>query len=73
VRELFDKLWDNTDDADTRLTRGVLDGRYSWLEDGVIDPSEGTGPWIAEWQMGPSTETNLLTPFLPSTRSTTAT
>jgi hypothetical protein len=71
VRQLFDMLWDNTDDADIRLTRGVLDGRYSWLESGVLDPSEGTGPWIAEWQTGPSTEDNLLAPFLPSTRTTT--
>ncbi|MCP2320407.1 hypothetical protein APR12_005789 [Nocardia amikacinitolerans] len=69
VRELFDGLWENTDDEDRTLTRGVLDGRYTWLEDGVIDPSEGTGPWIAEWQIGPSTETNLLRPFLPSTKA----
>lgn len=69
VRKLFDALWDNTDDDDRTLTRGVLDGRYDWLEDGVLDPSEGTGPWIAEWQMGPSTEENLLRPFLPSTRT----
>ncbi|QIS16793.1 acyl-CoA dehydrogenase family protein [Nocardia arthritidis] len=68
VRALFDALWENTDDDDRALTRNVLDGRYQWLEGGVLDPSEGTGPWIAEWQMGPSTEENLLRPFLPSTR-----
>lgn len=59
---------DNTDDEDRALTRGVLDGNHEWLEDGVLDQSEGTGPWIADWQFGPSTETNLLRPFLPSTR-----
>ncbi|WP_378735134.1 acyl-CoA dehydrogenase family protein [Nocardia brasiliensis] len=69
VRRLFDALWDNTDDDDRTLAHGVLTGRYTWLEDGVFDPSEGTGPWIAEWQLGPSTEPNLLRPFLPSTRS----
>ncbi|MFC9432944.1 acyl-CoA dehydrogenase family protein [Nocardia sp. NPDC057030] len=69
VRRLFDALWDNTDDDDRTLTRGVLTGRYTWLEEGVFDPSEGTGPWIAEWQPGPSTEQNLLRPFLPSTRT----
>ena len=21
----------------------------AWLEEGVLDPSEGTGPWIADW------------------------
>ncbi|WP_067683174.1 acyl-CoA dehydrogenase family protein [Nocardia miyunensis] len=69
VHQLFDALWDNTDDADTTLARAVLEGRYQWLESGVLDPSEGTGPWIAEWQTGPSTEENLLSPFLPSTRT----
>ncbi|MEV0249703.1 acyl-CoA dehydrogenase family protein [Nocardia sp. NPDC050712] len=71
VRKLFGALWDNTDDEDRAVTRGVLDGRYTWLEGGVFDPSEGTGPWIAEWQVGASTEPNLLNPFLPSTRTTT--
>ncbi|MEU1980914.1 acyl-CoA dehydrogenase family protein [Nocardia sp. NPDC019395] len=64
VRQLFDSLWDNTDDEDVYVTRRVLDGRYRWLEEGVIDSSEGTGPWIAEWQAGPSTEENLLRPWL---------
>ncbi|MCM6777570.1 acyl-CoA dehydrogenase family protein [Nocardia sp. CDC159] len=73
VERLFDALWDNTDDADTALTRDVLNGNFRWLESGVLDPSEGTGPWIAEWQFGPSTEANLLTPFLPSTRTTAGT
>lgn len=68
VRALFEALWDNTDDDDRTLTRNVLDGRYQWLEEGIFDPSEGTGPWIAEWQLGPSSEPNLLRPFLPSTR-----
>ncbi|MEV0110815.1 acyl-CoA dehydrogenase family protein [Nocardia sp. NPDC050799] len=63
VRQLFDSLWENTDDADVRLARNLFDGRYRWLEEGALDPSEGTGPWIAEWQMGPSTEENLLRPW----------
>lgn len=59
VEALFDALWSNTDDRDRKLTRGVLDGRYSWLENGILDASEGTGPWIAEWTPGPSTEENV--------------
>jgi alkylation response protein AidB-like acyl-CoA dehydrogenase len=47
VEALFAALWDNTDDADRRLARRVLAGGFTWLEDGVLDPSEGTGPWIA--------------------------
>jgi alkylation response protein AidB-like acyl-CoA dehydrogenase len=59
VEALFTALWTNTDDADRRLTRGVLAGDYTWLEDGVLDPSEGTGPWIAEWSAGPSTDDSV--------------
>ncbi|MFE5287843.1 acyl-CoA dehydrogenase family protein [Nocardia sp. NPDC056611] len=73
VERLFDALWSNTDDADTDLTRGILDGRYRWIEGGALDPSEGTGPWIAEWQFGPSVEQNLIRPFLPSTKTGAAT
>lgn len=51
--ELFGQLWDNTDAADSALARQVLAGRYTWLEDGIIDPSV-PGPWIAPTQPGPS-------------------
>jgi alkylation response protein AidB-like acyl-CoA dehydrogenase len=54
VEALFTDLWANTDDADTRLAKGVLAGDYTWLEDGVLDQSEGTGPWIAPWSPGAS-------------------
>src|SRR3954452_18057270 len=54
VDHLFDRLWANTDDTDRRIASGVLDGNFTWLEDGVLDPSEGTGPWIAAWAPGPS-------------------
>jgi hypothetical protein len=51
---LFDRLWTNTDASDRRIARGVLDGEFTWLEEGVLDQSEGTGPWIAAWTPGPS-------------------
>jgi alkylation response protein AidB-like acyl-CoA dehydrogenase len=59
VEALFAALWTNTDDADRRLASGVLAGDYTWLEEGVLDPSEGTGPWIAEWSAGASTEDSV--------------
>jgi len=54
VDGLFTQLWDNADSADERLAGAVMSGDMTWLEAGVIDGSEGTGPWIAEWSPGPS-------------------
>ena len=54
VDALFAQLWDNTDESDERLAGRVLSGDFTWLEAGVVDGSEGTGPWIAEWSPGPS-------------------
>lgn len=48
IERLLDALWHNTDAADERLAARLLDGAYTWLEEGIIDPSEGTGPWITE-------------------------
>jgi len=45
--QLFDQLWHNCDDFDQTLARGVLEGRYTWLEEGILDPSI-EGPWIAQ-------------------------
>ncbi|MDC9005841.1 acyl-CoA dehydrogenase family protein [Mycobacterium marinum] len=72
VEALFHGLWTNTDVGDVRLTNDVLEGRYAWLEDGIIDPSEGTGPWIAHWEPGPSTQPNVARRFLPDSTSAEA-
>ena len=53
IEELFGQLWTNTDAADRALARRVLASRYTWLEDGIIDPSI-PGPWIAAAEPGPS-------------------
>ncbi|MEU4516131.1 acyl-CoA dehydrogenase family protein [Nonomuraea wenchangensis] len=45
VDTLLDRLWDNTDARDVRLARYVLEGRYDFVEEGVLDPSID-GPWI---------------------------
>ncbi|CDO90727.1 acyl-CoA dehydrogenase [Mycobacterium triplex] len=70
VDALFDGLWTNTDTSDVQLTHEVLEGRYRWLEDGIVDQSEGTGPWIAHWEAGESTEANLARRFLTASAST---
>jgi alkylation response protein AidB-like acyl-CoA dehydrogenase len=58
AEELFDRLWRNTDSTDAKLAKRVLEGRYTWLEEGVLDPS-GPGPLIADSTPGPSTKENL--------------
>ncbi|MDD9379228.1 acyl-CoA dehydrogenase family protein [Streptomyces sp. ZAF1911] len=62
VEELFGRLWDNTDDLDRKVVAGVLSGTYTWLEEGILDPS-GDGPWIADASPGPSTRENVHRPL----------
>ncbi|KJY33778.1 acyl-CoA dehydrogenase family protein [Streptomyces katrae] len=62
VEELFGRLWANTDDLDRKVVQGVLSGTYTWLEEGVLDPS-GDGPWIADAEPGPSTRKNVHRPL----------
>ncbi|SDP36931.1 hypothetical protein SAMN04487905_103388 [Actinopolyspora xinjiangensis] len=47
ITGLFEELADNTDSHDRLIARRVLDSHYTWLEDGVPDPST-EGPWISE-------------------------
>jgi len=51
---LFTALWENTDSVDTKAAKRILEGRYAWLEEGVIPPA-GDQPWVSGWQPGPST------------------
>lgn len=55
IAGLFRSLSENSDILDAALAAAVLNGEASWLERGVIDPSEGTGPWIADTTPRPST------------------
>ena len=47
VDTLFGELFSNDDDADYAVAQQVLEGRHTWLEQGIADPS-GDGPMIAE-------------------------
>jgi alkylation response protein AidB-like acyl-CoA dehydrogenase len=51
---LFDGLWDNTDSRDTAAAKRILEGRYAWLEEGVVT-AQSDLPWVAPWEPGPST------------------
>jgi hypothetical protein len=58
AEELFGQLWSNSDDADSKSAKRILGGSYTWLEEGVIDPSI-PGPWIAHVELGPSKTENV--------------
>jgi alkylation response protein AidB-like acyl-CoA dehydrogenase len=58
AEELFGQLWNNSDAADSKGAKRILGGSYTWLEDGVIDPSI-PGPWIAPVEFGPSKAENV--------------
>ncbi|QCX79471.1 Acyl-CoA dehydrogenase [Streptomyces sp. YIM 121038] len=62
VDELFGRLWTNTDDLDRKVVKGVLAGTYTWLEQGVTDPSDD-GPWIADATPGASRRENVHRPI----------
>jgi alkylation response protein AidB-like acyl-CoA dehydrogenase len=61
VEELFGRLWTNTDELDRKVVKGVMGGAYTWLEEGIVDPS-GDGPWIADTTPGPSKAQNVHRP-----------
>ncbi|MBK6014589.1 acyl-CoA dehydrogenase family protein [Streptomyces sp. MBT53] len=61
IEELFGRLWTNTDDLDRKVVKGVMGGAYTWLEEGIVDPS-GEGPWIADTTPGPSKAENVHRP-----------
>jgi hypothetical protein len=40
VEDLFSAVWSNEDDDNHRVALQVLEGRHTWLEDGIVDPAE---------------------------------
>jgi alkylation response protein AidB-like acyl-CoA dehydrogenase len=46
AEELFHHLWHNTDTIDDVAAHRVTAGEYTWLEEGITDPST-PGAWIA--------------------------
>src|SRR5215475_3651411 len=58
AEELFGQLWTNRDAVESAAARRILGGTYTWLEDGVIDPSI-PGPWIARVERGPAQVKNV--------------
>jgi hypothetical protein len=54
IDELFGQLWRNTDGRDAKLARKLTEGRYRFLEEGIMPPP-GDHDWVAGWQPGPAT------------------
>jgi alkylation response protein AidB-like acyl-CoA dehydrogenase len=54
VDRLFNELWDNTDGRDMKVAAKLVDGAYTWLDEGIVDLTEGTGPWISDESFGPT-------------------
>jgi alkylation response protein AidB-like acyl-CoA dehydrogenase len=51
---LFAALWDNADAIEVKAARRALDGRYAFLEEGIVT-GRADGAWVAPWQPGPAT------------------
>ena len=65
---LFAALWENTDSLDGEAARRVLDGRYAFLEQGIV-PRSTEGAWVAAWQPGPATVDDVRRRIPPFTAS----
>jgi alkylation response protein AidB-like acyl-CoA dehydrogenase len=51
---LFRGLWDNTDSVDVAAAKRIVQGRYEFLEEGIVPPPS-EGAWVSTWEPGPST------------------
>ncbi len=58
VKALLRDLWRNTDDADRRTAKRLVNGDYAWLEEGVLVQDSDTS-LVSEWSPGPSQETDV--------------
>jgi alkylation response protein AidB-like acyl-CoA dehydrogenase len=58
AEELFGQLWNNSDATESATAKRILSGSYTWLEDGVVDPSI-PGPLIAQVELGPAAVQNV--------------
>jgi alkylation response protein AidB-like acyl-CoA dehydrogenase len=55
IDELFGRLWSNTDEESYRVALGVMDGKYLFAEQGMLDPTV-PGPTVASATAPPSGE-----------------
>ena len=58
VDALFTALWENTDAEDGKAAKALLDGRYEFVEHGIVMP-HSDAPWVAHWEPGASTRADV--------------
>jgi alkylation response protein AidB-like acyl-CoA dehydrogenase len=69
---LFRALHANTDAGDYKRSKDIVAGRYAFIEEGIL-PAMSDGEWVATWEPGPSSETDVrrrlphITPTKPPT------
>ncbi|WP_239675264.1 acyl-CoA dehydrogenase family protein [Natronosporangium hydrolyticum] len=61
----FAALWRNTDASDRELARAVTEGRFEFLEAGILPPA-GDGAWVAGWEPGEAVVDDLRRRPLPA-------
>ncbi len=55
---LFRELHANTDAQDYKRSKDIVAGRYAFLEEGIVPPTTA-GEWVATWEPGPSSESDV--------------
>jgi alkylation response protein AidB-like acyl-CoA dehydrogenase len=55
---LFAELWSNTDAIDVKAAKRVVDGRYAFLEEGIV-PLPTEGDLVQRWEPGPSSSEDV--------------
>jgi len=55
ANNLFRDLWQNDDDQGYKTAQKVLDGRYTWLEEGILEQSGDDKPQVAAQPEQPET------------------
>jgi len=54
VDALFAGVWANDDDQSYKVAQQILEGRHTWLEEGVLDPAGAGEPQVRDEQPGKS-------------------